>query len=174
MVFARVLLLLSLLAAGAPAIAAPATWAADNGNGTYTNPVFYDEFSDPDLIRVGDWFYMTGTTMHVVPGLPVLRSRDLVNWEFVSYAMPSFPDGPEYRLEDGKDMYGQGIWAPVLRHHDGRFHIFANINERGLHVFTAEDPAGPWRHTVMDRNLHDLSVLFDDDGRVWAVFGYNE
>ena len=174
MVFARLILLLSVLAGGATAIAAPATWTADNGNGTYTNPIFYDEFSDPDLIRVGDWFYMTGTTMHAVPGLPVLRSRDLVNWEFVSYVMPSFPEGPEYRLEEGQDMYGQGIWAPVLRHHDGRFHVFANINERGLHVFTAEDPAGPWTHTVMDRNLHDLSVLFDDDGRVWAVFNYNE
>ncbi len=174
MVFARVLLLLSLLAGGSSAVAAAATWTADNGNGTYTNPIFYDEFSDPDLVRVGDWFFMTGTTMHAVPGLPVLRSRDLVNWEFVSYALTEFPSGAEYRLEDGKDLYGQGIWAPVLRHHDGRFHIFANINERGLHVFTAEDPAGPWAHTVIDRNLHDLSVLFDDDGRVWAVFNYNE
>lgn len=149
------------------------TWMADNGNGTFTNPIFYDEFSDPDLIRVGDWFYMTGTTMHAVPGLPVLRSRDLVNWEFLSYAMTGFPPGPEYRLEDGQDLYGQGIWAPSLRHHDGRFHIFANINERGLHVFTAQDPAGPWTHSVIERNLHDLSVLFDDDGRVWAVFNYN-
>ena len=174
MVWARLLLMLFLLAVGAPARAATATWTADNGNGTYTNPLFYDEFSDPDLIRVGDWFYLTGTTMHAVPGLPVLRSRDLVNWEFVSYALAECPPGPEYRLEEGRDLYGQGIWAPVLRHHDGRFHIFANINERGLHVFTAEDPAGPWTHTVIDRNLHDLSVLFDDDGRVWAVFNYNE
>ena len=174
MVFARLILLLALLPGGACVMAAPATWTADNANGTYTNPIFYDEFSDPDMIRVDDWFYMTGTTMHAVPGLPVLRSRDLVNWEFVSYAMPAFPAGPEYRLEDGRDMYGQGIWAPVLRHHDGRFHVFANINERGLHVFTAEDPAGPWTHTVIERNLHDLSVLFDDDGRVWAVFNYNE
>ena len=167
-------LLLTVLLCGMPALAAPPGWSADNGNGTYTNPLFHDEFSDPDLIRVDDWFYMTGTTMHAVPGLPVLRSRDLVNWEFVSYALPAFPEGPEYRLEDGRDLYGQGIWAPVLRHHDGRFHIFSNINERGLHVFTASDPAGPWTHWVIDRNLHDLSVLFDDDGRVWAVFNYNE
>ena len=170
------LALAAILSLGTAAFASlPASsWTADNGNGSYTNPLFYDEFSDPDLIRVDDWFYMTGTTMHAVPGLPVLRSRDLVNWEFLSYAMPSFPNGPEYRLEDGQDLYGQGIWAPVLRHHDGRFHIFSNINERGLHVFTAEDPAGPWRHSVIERNLHDLSVLFDEDGRVWAVFGYNE
>jgi xylan 1,4-beta-xylosidase len=159
-----------------PAIASEraATWVADNGNGSFTNPIFYDEFSDPDLIRVGDWFYMTGTTMHAVPGLPVLRSRDLVNWEFLSYAMTGFPPGPEYRLEHGQDLYGQGIWAPSLRYHDSRFHIFANINERGLHVFTATDPAGPWTHSRIERNLHDLSVLFDDDGRVYAVFNYNE
>ncbi len=171
-----------LLGAGVAAAAAPATvstapgttWIADNGNGTFTNPLFYDEFSDPDLIRVGDWFYMTGTTMHAVPGLPLLRSRDLVNWEFVSWALPGFGPGPEYRLEQGREVYGQGIWAPCIRYHDGRFHIFANINGRGLHVFTARDPAGPWTHTTIDRNLHDLSVLFDDDGRVWAVFDYNE
>src|SRR5690606_30356583 len=171
----RLLRLLLLLACALPmGTAQAASWSADNGNGSFTNPLFYDEFSDPDLIRVGDWFYMTGTTMHAVPGLPLLRSRDLVNWEFVSYAMPSFPDGPEYRLEDGQDQYGQGIWAPVLRHHDGRFHIFSNINGRGVHVFTATDPAGPWTRSVIERNLPDLSVLFDDDGRVWAVFGYNE
>ena len=167
-------LVLLAVAIARPAAAAASTWIADNGNGTFTNPIFYDEFSDPDLIRVGDWFYMTGTTMHAVPGLPVLRSRDLVNWELVSYAMPTFPEGPEYRLEDGKDLYGQGIWAPCLRYHDGRFHIFANVNERGLQVFTATDPAGPWTHSRIDRNLHDLSVLFDDDGRVWAVYDYNE
>ena len=168
------LLLVAMLSWIPAAATPPASWSADNGNGSFTNPLFYDEFSDPDLIRVDDWFYMTGTTMHVVPGLPLLRSRDLVNWEFVSYALPAFPPGPEYRLEDGQDLYGQGIWAPVLRHHAGKFHIFSNINERGLHVFSAIDPAGPWTHSVIDRNLHDLSVLFDDDGRVWAVFGYNE
>ena len=174
MVVAR--LLLATLPAWGPvqALAAATTWMADNGNGTYTNPLFHDEFSDPDIIRVGDWFYMTGTTMHAVPGLPVLRSRDLVNWEFLAYAMPDFPAGPEYRLEQGLDVYGQGIWAPSLRYHDGVFHIFANINGRGLQVLRATDPAGPWTRTAMDRNLHDLSVLFDDDGRVWAVFDYNE
>ena len=79
----------ALLGVG-PAIAAQPgarTWTADNGNGTFSNPLFYDEFSDPDLIRVGDEYFMTGTTMHAMPGLPVLRSRDLVNWELLSYAL---------------------------------------------------------------------------------------
>ncbi len=81
------------------------TWTADNGNGTFTNPLFYDEFSDPDMIRVGDDFYLTGTTMHSMPGLPILHSRDLVNWNFVGYAVDRVDLGPAYRLEVGKQIY---------------------------------------------------------------------
>src|SRR5512138_2995293 len=103
-------------------------WMADNGNGTFTNPLFYDEFSDPDLIRVGDDYYLTGTTMHAMPGLPVLHSRDLVNWELMSYALDRLDLGPEFRLEGGKEIYGRGIWAPTFRYHDGTFHIFSNVN----------------------------------------------
>ena len=153
---------------------APSTWTPDNGNGTYTNPIFYDEFSDPDLIRVGDWFYLTGTTMHSMPGLPVLRSKDLVNWEFVAYAADRLDFGPAYRLEEGKDIYGQGIWAPSLRYHNGTFYIFTNVNGRGTQVYSATDPRGPWKHHEMKRGLHDLSVLFDDDGRTWVVWGHQD
>ena len=84
------------------------TWTADNGNGTFSNPLFYDEFSDCDLIRVGRDFYLTGTTMHSMPGLPVLHSRDLVNWRFLSYALDRLDLGPAFRLENGKHVYGQG------------------------------------------------------------------
>jgi len=153
---------------------ATATWTADNGNGTYTNPLFYDEFSDPDIIRVGDWFYLTGTTMHAMPGLPVLRSHDLVNWEFLGYAAEKLDYGPGYRLEDGKGIYGQGIWAPSLRFHDGTFYIFSNVNRRATQVYSATDPRGPWTHREMKRGLHDLSVLFDDDGKAYAVWGHQE
>ena len=148
------------------------TWTADNGNGTYTNPLFYEEFSDPDIIRVGDDFFMTGTTMHTMPGLPVLKSRDLVNWDFLTYAFDVLDLGPSFRLEDG-EIYGQGIWAPCLRHHDGKFHIFANINKHLTQIFTATDPAGPWTRREMKQSLHDLSVLFDDDGKAYVVWGYN-
>src|SRR5436305_10958083 len=89
------------------AVAARATWMPDNGNGTYTNPLFYDEFSDPDLIRVGQDFYLAGTTMHAMPGLVVLHSQDLVNWKFLSYAVDRLDYGPEFRLEEGKEIYGQ-------------------------------------------------------------------
>jgi xylan 1,4-beta-xylosidase len=154
--------------------AAPSTWTPDNGNGTFTNPIFYDEFSDPDILRVGDWFYLTGTTMHTMPGLPVLRSKDLVNWEFLSYAADRLDFGPAYRLEDGKDIYGQGIWAPSLRYRNGVFYIFSNVNGRGTQVYSATDPRGPWKHHEMKRSFHDLSVLFDDDGRTWVVWDHQD
>nr|WP_315394221.1 glycoside hydrolase 43 family protein [uncultured Duganella sp.] len=161
-----------LAAEPAPSLSKGSTWTADNGNGTFTNPLFYDEFSDPDLIRVGDWFYMTGTTMHAMPGLPVLRSKDLVNWEFLSYATDRLDFGPAFRLEEGKEIYGQGIWAPSLRFHNGTFYIFTNINRRATQVYSATDPRGPWKHHEMRRSLHDLSVLFDDDGKAYAVWGH--
>ena len=150
------------------------TWTSDNGNGTFTNPLFYDEFSDPDMIRVGDDYYLTGTTMHTMPGLPVLHSKDLVNWEFHCYAVDKLDLGPEFRLEDGKSIYGQGIWAPSFRYHNGKFYIFTNVNRKNTQVFTATNPAGPWTHHVMNVSLHDLSVLFDDDGKIYAVWGYDE
>jgi len=149
-----------------------ATWTPDNGNGTFTNPLFYDEFSDPDVIRVGDWFYLTGTTMHTMPGLPILRSKDLVNWEFVAYALDKLDLGPAYRLESGKNIYGQGIWAPCFRYHNGKFYIFSNVNGQTTQMFTATDPKGPWTRTPMKRSLHDLSVLFDDDGKVYVVWDH--
>ncbi len=165
----------SVLAAALLAVSLTAhaqTWTPDNGNGTFTNPLFYEEFSDPDMIRVGEDFYLTGTTMHSMPGLPVLRSKDLVNWEFMSYAMQRLDLGPEFRLEDGKNVYGQGIWAPSFRYHDGTFYIFSNVNKHTTQIFSAKDPRGPWQHRQMKRTLHDLSVLFDDDGKVYVIWGY--
>ena len=174
--FALVRLSLAPLTIHSTAIAQPdlSTWVADNGDGSYTNPLFYDEFSDPDLIRVGEDFYLTGTTMHSMPGLPVLHSRDLVNWELKSYALTELNLGPEYRLEDGESIYGQGIWAPSFRYHDGTFHIFANVNGQTTQHFTATDPGGPWEHQAMKCSLHDLSVLFEEDGRAYVIWGYRE
>jgi beta-xylosidase len=156
-----------------PHASAQRTWTADNGNGTFSNPLFYDEFSDPDLIRVGDDYYLTGTTMHAMPGLPVLHSRDLVNWELMSYAVDRLDLGPRYRLEGG-EIYGQGVWAPSFRYHNGTFHIFTNVNGQTTQHFTARSPGGPWTRTAMKKSLHDLSVLFDDDGKVYVVWGYQD
>lgn len=167
----RYFVLIPCLAALLPSARA---WIADNGNGTFTNPLFYDEFSDPDLIRVGEDFYLTGTTMHVNPGLPILHSKDLVNWELLGYVFDRLDLGPEFRLENGKENYGQGIWAPSFRYHDGTYYIFSNVNHHTTQLFQAKNPAGPWTRTPMKRSLHDLSVLFDDDGKVYVVWGYQD
>lgn len=148
-----------------------ATWTADNGDGTYTNPLFYEEFSDPDIIRVGADFYMTGTTMHTMPGLPVLHSTDLVNWTLLGYALDTLDLGPEFRLEGG-EIYGQGIWAPCIRYRNGTFYIFSNVNGQKTQIYTATDPRGPWAHSEAEFNYHDLTVFFDDDGRAYVVWGY--
>lgn len=156
------------------------SWTADNGNGTYTNPLFYDEFSDPDVLRVGDDYYLAGTTMHSVPGLVILHSKDLVNWENVSYCFDRFDfDDPAFSLSgpSGKnrgEIYGEGIWAPAIRYANGQFYVFSNINGKGLQCYTAKDIRGPWEHHNMKGKIYDLSVLFDDDGKIYAIHGYGE
>ena len=149
------------------------SWTADNGNGTFTNPLFYDEFSDPDILRVGDDYYLAGTTMHSVPGLVILHSKDLVNWENVSYCFDRY-DFPEDRfsLKNHEEIYGQGIWAPCIRYANGQFYVFSNVNGKGLQCYTSKDIRGPWKHHNMKGNIYDLGVLFDDDGKVYAIHGY--
>lgn len=150
------------------------TWTADNGNGTYTNPLFYEDFSDPDIMRVGTDYYMVGSTMHVMPGLPVLHSKDLVNWQFLTYAFDTLDLGPEFHLEGDHGAYGNGIWAPAIRYNKGTFYIFVNVNGHGLQIFTAKNPAGPWMHKNVGGKIYDLGVLFDDNGKAYAVYGYDE
>lgn len=155
------------------AVAQTSSWTADNGNGTFTNPLFYDEFSDPDVIRVGDDYYLAGTTMHAVPGVVVLHSRDLVNWENVSYCFDRFDfDDEAFSLKNHRDIYGQGIWAPCIRYANDQFYIFSNVNGKGLQCFTSKDIRGPWTHHNLKGNIHDLGVLFDDDGKIYAIHGY--
>ena len=155
-----------------PTVTSIKSWSADNGNGTYTNPLFYDEFSDPDIIRMGEDYYLAGTTMHSVPGLVVLHSKDLVNWEFSSYCFDRFDDSDDFNLRNGKEAYGQGIWAPAIRYHNGKFYIFSNINGHGLQVFISDSAKGPWTHHKINGDIYDLSVLFDDDGKIYAIHKY--
>ena len=151
------------------------SWTADNGNGTFTNPLFYDEFSDPDILRVGDDYYLAGTTMHSVPGLVILHSKDLVNWENISYCFDRFDfDDDAFSLKNHKEIYGQGIWAPAIRYANGQFYIFSNINGKGLQCYTSKDIRGPWKHHKMKGDIYDLSVLFDDDGKIYAIHKYGE
>lgn len=176
----KILLLLLILSAGnisagttSPQSKKHQSWSADNGNGTYTNPLFYDEFTDPDIIRVGKDYYLAGTTMHCVPGIVILHSTDMVNWELCSYCFDRFDFNlPEFNLQDGKSVYGQGIWAPCIRYHNGQYYVFSNINGHGLHVYIADNIKGPWTHKRIDGNIYDLSVLFDDDGKIYAIHKY--
>lgn len=164
----------ALLMGAMPAVAQN-SWTADNGNGTYTNPLLYDEFSDPDVIRVGDDYYLAGTTMHTVPGLVILHSKDLVNWENISYCFDRFDFNDDaFSLKNGKEVYGQGIWAPCIRYANGQFYIYSNINGKGLQCYTSKDIHGPWKHHNMQGRIYDLSVLFDDDGKIYAIHGYGE
>jgi xylan 1,4-beta-xylosidase len=164
--------LLSLVAtsysAGLPT-AATKHWTADNGNGTYSNPLFYGEFEDPDPIRVGNDYYLAGTTMHMMPAVELLHSKDLVNWELAGYCTNKLNLGPDYRLEGG-NIYGKGIWAPCIRYHDGMFYVFANVNGAGLMVYRSKSISGPWEWNQLP-GRHDMSVLFDDDGKVYIISG---
>ncbi len=171
----RRFLLLLLTSYLLPLTSSAQSWTADNGNGTFTNPLFYDEFSDPDILRVGDDYYLAGTTMHTVPGLVILHSKDLVNWENISYCFDRFDfDDDAFSLKNHKEIYGQGIWAPAIRYANGQFYVFTNINGKGLQCYTSKDIRGPWKHHNMKGRIYDLSVLFDDDGKIYAIHGYGE
>ena len=151
------------------------SWTADNGNGTFTNPLFYDEFSDPDILRVGDDYYLAGTTMHTVPGLVILHSKDLVNWENISYCFDRFDFAEDrFSLKNHEEIYGQGVWAPCIRYANGQFYVFTNVNGKGLQCYTAKDIHGPWVHHNMKGNIYDLGVLFDDDSKIYAIHSYGE
>ena len=164
-----------LMACSLTGLAQSKSWTADNGNGTFTNPLFYDEFSDPDILRVGDDYYLAGTTMHAVPGLVILHSKDLVNWENISYCFDRFDfDDDAFSLKNHQEIYGQGVWAPAIRYANGQFYVFTNINGKGLQCYTAKDIRGPWKHHNMQGRIYDLSVLFDDDGKIYAIHGYGE
>ena len=163
--------------------AAVQSWTSDNGNGTFSNPLFYEDMPDPAMIRVGDDYYLTSSTLFSMPGLPILHSKDLVNWELIGYAFDRMDLNPAMRLE-GRAMYSGGIWAPAFAHHNGTFYIIDTINGQGTQVYRATDPKGPWKHNEIIKfdpkqklkpgqipGLYDPGLLFDDDGRVYAVHG---
>lgn len=150
---------------------APAPWIADLGDGRYRNPVIHADYSDPDVVRVGDDFWMTASSFGHVPGLPLLHSRDLVNWTLTGHALPRLVPEDVFRAP----QHGKGVWAPSIRHHGGKYWIYYPDPDFGLYVITATDPRGPWSAPVMVRagkGLIDPCPLWDDDGRVWLVHAW--
>ena len=141
------------------------------------NPMLWADVPDPDVIRVGDTFYLVSTTMHLMPGAPVMASKDLKNWETVGYIFDKLTDSPKYDLQEGT-AYGRGQWATSLKYHNGRFYALLAPNEQGkmgdTYIFTAEKAEGPWTIVSRMRHFHDCSLFFDDDGRVYVIYGTGE
>jgi beta-xylosidase len=159
--------------------AASAPWLADLGDGRYQNPVLFADYSDPDAIRVGDDYWLTSSSFSHVPGLPILHSRDLVNWELVNHALPAlaYPDatGKSLAAHFSSPRHGAGVWAPSLRFHAGRFYLFFPDPDFGLYLVTATDPRGKWSEPVLvkaGQGLIDPCPLWDDDGKVWLVHAW--
>lgn len=146
-------------------------WLADNGDGTYKNPIINTDYSDPDICRVGDDYYMTASSFGCAPAIPILHSKDLVNWKIVNYAMKRvLPDGVF-----SKPMHGKGVWAPCIRFHNDEFFIFWGDPDSGIYMIKTKDPLGDWSEPVLvkaDNGLIDPSPLWDDDGRVYLVHGW--
>ena len=141
------------------------------------NPMLWADVPDPDVIRVGDTFYLVSTTMHLMPGAPVMASKDLKNWETVGYIFDKLTDSPKYDLQEGT-AYGRGQWATSLKYHNGRFYALLAPNEQGkmgdTYIFSAEKAEGPWTIVSRMRHFHDCSLFFDDDGRVYVIYGTGE
>lgn len=136
------------------------------------NPLFWADYPDPDIIRVGEYYYLVTTTMHLMPGAPIMRSKDLQHWETVSYLFDELKDIPAYDLNGGT-KYGQGQWATSLRYHKGKFYaLFVTNGVPGSWIYTTEDPAKGWTlHSHLKGFYHDASLFFDDDDRVYVFSG---
>ncbi|WP_346066742.1 glycoside hydrolase family 43 protein [Sphingobacterium siyangense] len=152
-------------------------WSPDLGNGKFKNPVLYADYSDPDVIRVGDDYYMTASSFNCVPGLPILHSKDLVNWEIINYALPRLElEGAPAGFFD-KPQHGKGVWAPCIRHHRGEFLIYWGDPDFGIYMVKSTDIRGAWSKPILvlpGRGRIDPSPLFDDDGRIYLVHAWAE
>jgi beta-xylosidase len=166
-------LALGLLAAcggGRSGAAAHPAWSPHLAEGRFRNPVVFADYSDPDVIRVGDDFYMTSSSFGSFPGLPLLHSRDLVGWTLIGHALPRFPD-PAFDAP----QHGNGVWAPSLRHHGGWFWIFWGDPDRGIYRVRARDIRGPWEPPVLVHAATgwiDPAPLWDDDGNAYLVHAF--
>ena len=141
------------------------------------NPMLWADVPDPDIIRVGDTFYLVTTTMHLMPGAPIMASKDFLNWKTVGYVFDKLTDSPKYDFQEGT-VYGRGQWATSLKYHDGKFWALLAPNEAGsmgdTYIFTAEKAEGPWTIHSRLRHFHDATLFFDDDGTPYVFFGTGE
>lgn len=163
--------LLTLLGPDAGAQYVSKVWVADRGDGTYRNPVLHADYSDPDVCAVGDDFYMTASSFNCSPGLPILHSKDLVNWRLVNYALKAVEPQEFYN----RPQHGKGVWAPSIRHHNGEFYIYWGDPDWGIFMVKTRDPLGEWEKPVLvkaGRGMIDPTPLWDDDGKTYLVHAW--
>jgi beta-xylosidase len=146
-------------------------WVSDQGDGTYKNPVLYADYSDPDAIRVDDDYYMTASSFNCIPGLPILHSKDLVNWKLIGYALSKQKPLEVYN----KVQHGNGVWAPCIRFHNNEFYIYYPDPDFGIYVVKAKKAQGPWSEPVMvkeGKGLIDPTPLWDEDGKAYLGYAF--
>lgn len=155
-----------------PQVELSKVWVPDLGNGKYKNPIIYADYSDPDVCRVGDDYYMTASSFNCIPGLPILHSKDLVNWRIVGHAIAEMPKNAMFKQVVN---HGGSVWAPSIRYHEGEFYIYYGDPDLGIFMTKTKDPMGDWEPLVLvkeGKGLIDACPLFDDDGQVYLVHGY--
>ncbi|HTN22258.1 MAG TPA: glycoside hydrolase 43 family protein [Pelobium sp.] len=137
------------------------------------NPIIYADVPDMSMIRVGDTYYMSSTTMHMSPGVPIMKSKDLVNWKLVGYAYDTLANVDAMNLDNGKSTYGRGSWASSIRFHNGTYYVstFAQTTGQTYIYSTKNIEKGPWKRVTFKPSYHDHSLFFDDDGKVYMLYG---
>lgn len=146
-------------------------WCPDNGDGTYTNPVLYADYSDPDVCAVGEDYYLTASSFNCIPGLPILHSKDLVNWQIIGYALQELE--PKELFD--KPQHGKGVWAPSIRHHNGEYYIYWGDPDFGIFMVKTQNPAGEWSKpicVISGKGMIDPCPLWDDDGKCYLINGW--
>lgn len=171
----RLTVLMLAAAATLSAGAAPVVsdvYVSDLGNGKYQNPVIDADYSDPDVVRVGDDYYMTASSFCDIPGLPILHSKDLVNWTLIGHAIAEMP---EYAQSAPDPSHGNAVWAPAIRYHNGEFYIYYGDPDLGIFMTKTKDPAGPWEPLVWvhkAKGIIDTCPFWDEDGKAYIAHGY--
>lgn len=160
----------SLALAAASLLSVCVAVPAHGAQKTYTNPILNLDYSDPDVVAVGDDFYMTASSFVNAPALPILHSKDLVNWTIVNYALPAVEPLDHYSVP----QHGCGVWAPSIRHHNGEFYIYWGDPDYGVFMVKTKDPLGEWEKPVLvypAKGIIDTTPLWDEDGKAYLVNG---
>ena len=146
-------------------------WVADNNEGRYKNPVLFADYSDPDLIRVGNDYYLTASSFNCTPGLPILHSKDLVNWQIINHALKRQVPENVYNTP----QHGRGVWAPSLNYHNKEFYIYYPDPDYGIYMIKTRNPASEWSKPVLvlaGKGIIDPSTIWDNDGKVYLVIAW--